>query len=264
MTLLEVTGLSKRFGGVQAVQDCSLGVDRGEVVGLIGPNGAGKSTVITLVSGFAVSDEGRVKFDDLDITRQPAHVRARHGLLRTFQLARVWGRLSVMENMLVAGSQSRRESLWRQFAAPRRQMREEALDRERAREILNEYQLLRLKDLPAEQLSGGQKRLLEFARIMMAKPRLVLLDEPSASLSPVMSERIGESILRLVGSGIAVLLVEHDLPLVEATCSRIVCMAGGRIIAEGSMESLRRNELVVEAYLGAAVEERAIAQAGLN
>jgi branched-chain amino acid transport system ATP-binding protein len=264
MSLLEVTNLSKKFGGLLAVQDCSLSVDRGEVVGLIGPNGAGKSTVITLVSGFAVADGGRVHFDDVDITRQPAHIRARHGLMRTFQLARVWGRLSVMENMLVAATQSRRESLWRQFSAPRRQLREEAVDRERAREVLNDYDLLRLKDVPAEQLSGGQKRLLEFARIIMARPRLVLLDEPSASLSPVMSERIGESILRLVASGIAVLLVEHDLPLVEATCSRIVCMAGGRIIAEGSMDSLRRNELVVEAYLGAAVEERAIAHAGLN
>jgi ABC-type branched-subunit amino acid transport system ATPase component len=264
MSLLEVTDLSKSFGGVRAVQECSFGVDRGEVVGLIGPNGAGKSTVITLVSGFTVSDGGRVRFDDVDITRQPAHVRARHGLVRTFQLARVWGRLSVMENMLIAATESRRESLWRQFTAPRRQLREEAADRERAGEVLKDYDLLRLKDLPAEQLSGGQKRLLEFARIIMARPRLVLLDEPSASLSPVMSERIGESILRLVSSGIAVLLVEHDLPLVEATCSRIVCMAGGRIIAEGSMESLRRNELVVEAYLGAAVEERAIAQAGLS
>lgn len=260
MTLLEVHGLSKRFGGVHAVEDCDFTVGEGEVVGLIGPNGAGKSTVITLVSGFAEADTGTVRFDGKDVTTQPAHVRARRGLLRTFQAARVWGRLSVMENMLVAATTPARESIWRQFTTPRRQRREEEQDRERAREILADYDLFTLRDLPAEQLSGGQKRLLEFARIVMARPSLVLLDEPSASLSPVMSERIGDSIRHLVEAGIAVLLVEHDLPLVEATCSRIICMAAGRIIAEGSMDSLRRNELVVEAYLGAAVEERALSR----
>jgi len=259
--LLEVDGLAKEFGGVHAVQDFSLSMDAGEVVGLIGPNGAGKSTVITLVAGFTRQDKGTVRFGDTDISHMPVHRRARLGLVRTFQLARVWGRLSVMENMLVAASSPPRESLWRQFTAPRAQRAEEDLDRERARGVLAEFELLRLKDEPAERLSGGQKRLLEFARIVMAQPRLVLLDEPSASLSPAMSRRIGESILHLTSLGIAVLLVEHDLSLVEDTCSRIVCMAASRVIAEGSMESLRSNELVVQAYLGAALEERDLSKA---
>ncbi len=259
--LLDVTALSKQFGGLHAVESCSFGVDAGSVVGLIGPNGAGKSTVLALVSGFVVADAGTVQFDGVDLSRRPAHVRARLGLIRTFQHAHVWERLSVMENMLVAATSPRRESIWRQFTAPRRQSAEERLDRARAREVLADFELLRLRDMQAGQLSGGQKRLLEFARIVMARPRLVLLDEPSASLSPVMSERIGTSILHLVSQGITVLLVEHDLPLVETVCSRVICMAAGRIIAEGTMESLRRNDLVVEAYLGAAIEKRATARA---
>lgn len=248
--LLEVAGLSKRFGGLQAVDDCAFNIAEREVVGLIGPNGAGKSTVISLVSGFAGADAGTIWFGGAEVTRQPAHSRARLGLIRTFQLARVWGRLSVMENMLVAAAPVDREAFWRQFASPHRNRRGEDNDRVRAREILGTFDLLRLKDLPAESLSGGQKRLLEFARILMHRPHLVLLDEPSASLSPAMSELIGDSILRLAADGIAVLLVEHDVALVERTCSRIMCMATGRVIAEGTMAELRGNEEVLRAYLG--------------
>jgi ABC-type branched-subunit amino acid transport system ATPase component len=136
--------------------------------------------------------------------------------------------------------------------------REELADRSRARQVLAEFDLLSMKDMLAGQLSGGQRRLLEFARILMARPRLVLLDEPSASLSPVMSARIADGIRQLTAAGIAVLLIEHDLQLVETTCSRILCMAAGRLIAEGSMEQLRGNELVVSAYLGAAVANAAM------
>ncbi len=250
--LLEVAGLSKRYGGLQAVDGCTFGVADREVVGLIGPNGAGKSTVISLVSGFARTDAGAIRFGATDVTRQPSYARARLGLIRTFQLARVWGRLSVMENMLVAAAPVGREAFWRQFAQSRRNRRGEDADRVRAREILQAFDLLQHKDLPAESLSGGQKRLLEFARILMYRPRLVLLDEPSASLSPAMSALIGDSILRLAADGIAVLLVEHDVALVERTCSRILCMATGQVIAEGTMAELRLNEEVLGAYLGAA------------
>jgi branched-chain amino acid transport system ATP-binding protein/branched-chain amino acid transport system permease protein len=253
MMLLQVRGLSKHYGGLQAVDDCSFGVEAGEIVGLIGPNGAGKSTVISLVSGFAQPDAGEVFFGGADVTGRPAHMRARGGLVRTFQLARVWGRLSVMENMLVAAAPVTRESLWRQFTQSRRIRAGEEQDRIQAREILQTFGLTRLKDAPADSLSGGQKRLLEFARILMYRPRLVLLDEPSASLSPDMSALIGDSILRLSSEGIAVLLVEHDVELVERTCSRILCMATGRLIAEGSMAELRASDEVVGAYLGTAV-----------
>jgi branched-chain amino acid transport system ATP-binding protein len=259
--LLEVGHLSKRFGGVHAVEDCSFGVDANEVVGLIGPNGAGKSTVINLVSGFETATQGVVVFDGVNVTRKPAHRRSNLGLLRSFQMARVWDRLTLLENLLVAASKPAREVMWRQFLPDSRLQRAELEDRSRGRDVLGEFDLLFLKDTPAGQLSGGQRRLLEFARILMARPRLVLLDEPSASLSPYMSERIADGIRRLSAAGIAVVLIEHDLPLVEATCSRILCMAAGKLIAEGSMEELRGNELVVHAYLGAAKARVAVRQA---
>jgi ABC-type branched-subunit amino acid transport system ATPase component len=250
--LLEVDHLSKTFGGVRAAQDCSFSVDAHEIVGLIGPNGAGKSTLIKVVSGFESASAGVVRFDGVNVTRKPAHRRSSLGLMRTFQMARIWDRLTLVENLLVAASTPSREVVWRQFLTVSRLRRAEQDDRVRAREVLAEFDLLSLKDMLAGQLSGGQRRLLEFARILMARPRLVLLDEPSASLSPVMSDRIGEGVKGLSRAGIAVLLIEHDLRLVEATCSRILCMAGGKLIAEGSMNELRDNEHVVRAYLGAA------------
>lgn len=254
MNLLEVNGLARHYGGVAAVSDCSFGVGEREVVGLIGPNGAGKSTVIGLVSGFIRPDRGSVVFDECDVTRLPVHKRAQRGLVRTFQLARVWNALSVMENMLVAATPPAREAFFRQFTvgSQRRQLEEES--RVRAREILESFDLLRLKNLSAGSLSGGQKRLVEFARILMFRPRLVLLDEPSASLSPAMSERIGDSIELLAAEGISVVLVEHDVDLVERVCRRVICMASGTVIAQGSMEQLRKNQDVVDAYLGGSLE----------
>jgi branched-chain amino acid transport system ATP-binding protein len=249
--LLEVRELAKTYGGVRAVTSCSLDVDRHEVVGLIGPNGAGKSTAIDLISGFARPDHGRVLLGGQDVTRKPVHVRANHGLVRSFQLAHVWGRLSVLENLLVAATLAPNELVWRQFLARRAISRQELQDRLRAREVLAAFDLLNLKDKPADELSGGQQRLLEFARIVMRQPKVVLLDEPSASLSPAMTERIGESIVTLASMDIAVLLIEHDLPLVDAVTSRVFCMAAGTVVAEGTMSELRRNAAVLEAYLGA-------------
>lgn len=254
MSLLGVNGLARHYGGVAAVSDCSFQVSEREVLGLIGPNGAGKSTVIGLVSGFIRPDRGAVVFDGADVTRMPVHKRAQRGLVRTFQLARVWNALSVMENMLVAATPPAREAFLRQFLPDRRRRDLEEADRARARRVLGSFDLLRLKDMPAGSLSGGQKRLVEFARILMFRPRLVLLDEPSASLSPAMSAKIGDSIELLASEGISVVLVEHDVDLVERVCSRIVCMASGTVIAEGSMEELRRNQDVVEAYLGGSLE----------
>ncbi len=249
--LLEVSELSKTYGGVRAVTSCSLTVDRHEVVGLIGPNGAGKSTAVDLISGFAKPDSGRCALNGVDVTRMPVYARANRGLVRSFQLAHVWGRLSVLENLLVAGAPATSEAVWRQYLGWRGISRREQQDRIRAREILADFELLKLKDSPADELSGGQQRLLEFARIVMRQPHVILLDEPSASLSPAMTERIGKSILTLADRDIAVLLIEHDLPLVDAVTSRVFCMAAGTVVAEGTMSELRRNPAVLEAYLGA-------------
>jgi ABC-type branched-subunit amino acid transport system ATPase component len=249
--ILEVEHVSKRFGGVPAVDDCSFGVQEGQVVGVIGPNGAGKSTLLELLAGFQSSTSGSIRFKSRDTTRLPAHAVASLGIIRTFQLARVWGRLTVMENLLVAGSQPQREQLWRTFFTPGRLTAAEQRDRVRARQLLTTFDLLTLKDSPAERLSGGQRRLLEFARILMARAEMVLLDEPSASLSPVMTALVIQGIKQLASGGVTVLLIEHDMGLVEDLCDRILVMSAGKLIADGSMNEHRANKLVIDAYLGA-------------
>jgi ABC-type branched-subunit amino acid transport system ATPase component len=248
--LLEVEGVTKAFGGVPALVACSIAVDSAEPVGLIGPNGAGKSTLIEVISGFQTAAAGRIRVGGVDISGLSPHVVASHGLLRTFQLARVWGRLTVLENLLVVGSETKHETVWQALLSSRKLRTYEGRQRERARQILAEFDLIKHKDAPAERLSGGQKRILEFARIMMANPKIVLLDEPSASLSPEMSSRIGEGIRRMSAAGMAVLLVEHDLGLVESVANRVVVMAAGQVVAEGSLAQLRTNPIVVNAYLG--------------
>ena len=247
---------SKSFDGVSVLRDVSLKIDGGQPIGLIGPNGAGKSTLIDIVTGFQKPTSGRVNCIGRDVTGWPPHAVARLGLARTFQLARVWSRLTVMENMLVAAAPPSRAQIWRALMPAAGWRADEAHDRLRAREVLAEFQLLDLKDAPAERLSGGQRRLLEFGRIVMARPGIVFLDEPSAGLSPVMVERISEAMKRLSAAGISIVLVEHNLPLVANTCERICVLAGGTLIAVGSMSELRQNDLVIEAYLGSALDAR--------
>jgi ABC-type branched-subunit amino acid transport system ATPase component len=245
-----VSKLAKRFGGVRAVGDCTLSVDEGMILGLIGPNGAGKSTALGLISGFLQPDGGSVIFGGQPIQGWPGYRVSRAGLLRTFQSPREWAGLTVMDNMLIAAPQHGRNAIWRALLTRRALASDEAADRARAREVLDEFNLVRLRDEYAGNLSGGQKRLLEFARISMARPRMVLLDEPLAGVNPVLSRRIGEAIARLRAGGVTVLLVEHNLPFVERACDSIVVMAEGACIARGSLAELRADRRVVDAYLG--------------
>jgi ABC-type branched-subunit amino acid transport system ATPase component len=248
--LLDVAGLCKSFGGVQAVRNCNLTVAEGTIVGLIGPNGAGKSTTIDLISGFKRPDAGTIRFAGQEIQGQPPHRVSRLGLMRTFQTAREWPRLTVMDNMLLAAPVNGREAVWRALLTPRRLRRAEDEDRVTARALLREFGLLALKDEYAGNLSGGQKRLLEFARIMFARPRMVVLDEPMAGVNPVLATSMCEAMAALTAEGITVLMVEHNLPFVERVCPRTIVMAEGACIAEGSMETLRGHAAVVDAYLG--------------
>jgi ABC-type branched-subunit amino acid transport system ATPase component len=249
--LLEVRGLAKSFGGVHAVVDCTLSVAANSVVGLIGPNGAGKSTVIDVISGFREPDAGVIRFDGREIQGWAAHRVSSRGLMRTFQSAREWKALTVMENMLAAARQDGRDALWRALTARRRLAAAEESDRVRARELLERFGLIDLKDEFAGNLSGGQKRLLEFARIVMADARMVLLDEPLAGVNPVLQTNILQAVLGLRQSGIACLLIEHNLTWIERACQDgVYVMALGRTIASGSMEELRANPAVVDAYLG--------------
>jgi branched-chain amino acid transport system permease protein len=247
---LRVSNVVRAFGGVRAVDGASFEVRRGSLTGLIGPNGAGKSTMINLISGFDAPDSGVIEFDGKRIDGKPAHAVARLGLMRSFQTPREWGGLTVMDNMLLSAPVEGRDAIWRGLLTARRLRTAENADRVRARELLDAVGLLRLKDEPAGNLSGGQKRLLEFARLAAATPRLVLLDEPQAGVNPVLRERMGDLILAMVEADITVLMVEHNLPFLERLCGHVIVMALGQTIASGSMAELRANRDVVDAYLG--------------
>ncbi len=248
--LLEVQVVSKSFGGVQAVNNCSFVVQQGALTGLIGPNGAGKSTTVDLISGFQAADSGKIVFDGREIQHLPSHAISQLGLIRTFQTPREWKHLTTLENVLVASPDHSQERLWRSLFARRQIQAAEHRDRARARELLEEFGLFNVRNELAGNLSGGQKRLLEFARIAMARPRMVLLDEPQSGVNPVLGERMGEAIRRMVSDGITVLMIEHHLNFVERVCDIVHVMSLGQCIATGTMAELRRDEAVIDAYLG--------------
>jgi branched-chain amino acid transport system permease protein len=249
--ILVVEGLSKHFGGVAAVDQCSFRVPMGQVTGLIGPNGAGKSTAIDLISGFKLPDAGTVTFNGVNVTGLPPHRISRLGLIRTFQTPREWPGLTVLENVLLAKYEPHQETLLRSLIGPGlgRHTIAEA-DLLSAREIMTEFGLSDLANERAGNLSGGQKRLVEFARIRMAQPKLVILDEPMGGVNPVLGERMAAAIAGFVTSGTSVVVVEHNLPFIERVAHQVVVMAQGAVIASGPFESLRANQSVIDAYLG--------------
>jgi branched-chain amino acid transport system ATP-binding protein len=225
-------------------------VATGSVVGLIGPNGAGKSTTIDMVSGFARPDGGSVRFDGHEVANHAPHRISRLGLIRTFQAPREWGSLTVLDNVMLGLRAFARESILRNLFAARRVRRGEREDRLRVEEILEQFNLGHLRDERAETLSGGQKRLVEFARVAAAEPRLVILDEPMGGVNPVLGERMSQAIKQFVGRGSTVMIVEHNMRFIEETCDEVVVMDLGRVIAQGHYSSLRDDERVVTAYLG--------------
>jgi branched-chain amino acid transport system ATP-binding protein len=252
---LEVRGLSKHFGGVYAVDRCSFQAPKGQVTGLIGPNGAGKSTAIDLISGFKLPDSGTVLFKGRALEGLDPHDISRLGLIRTFQSPREWPGLTVLENVVMARWDAGRESFLRGVIGLGHTQRERSTaELVRAREILDEFGLLGLRNERAGNLSGGQKRLVEFARIRMAQPELVILDEPMGGVNPVLGERMALAIEAFVASGTSVIVVEHNLPFIERVTQHVIVMALGTVIAEGPFESLRSNQDVVDAYLGEMVQ----------
>lgn len=248
--VLEVSKLKKTFGGVVAVQDCSLTLRRYEVTGLIGPNGAGKSTVLDLLSAVERSDEGRVLLRGRNIGRASTEARAHLGLVRTFQDPRVWPRLTVLENVLVVGDAQTGFSGWSVILRHRKAMARQNSHIRRAVEVLEAVELRHMMDRRAGELSGGQARLLAFARLAMANPAVILLDEPLAGINPVLAERLMDLIREMASKGAAVLLVEHNLAAVERTCDVVYVMSEGSVIGMGTMEELRHSQDVVDAYLG--------------
>lgn len=250
--ILEVQALIKSFGGVKAVNDCTFSVAAGSVVGLIGPNGAGKSTTIDMVSGFGRPDSGLVRFDDQEVVNRAPHLISRLGLIRTFQAPREWGSLTVLDNVMLGMRAFGRESIIRNLLTGRRVRRGEQADRVRVEEILERFNLSSLTYARAETLSGGQKRLVEFARVAAAEPRLVILDEPMGGVNPVLGERMSQAIKSFVAHGSTVVIVEHNMKFIEETCDEVVVMDLGHVIAQGHYSSLRDDERVVSAYLGSA------------
>jgi ABC-type branched-subunit amino acid transport system ATPase component len=252
--LLEVRGLAKSFGGVHAVVDCTLRVLPNTVVGLIGPNGAGKSTAIDLISGFRPPDAGTIVFDGREIQGWNAHRVAGNGLVRTFQTAREWKNLTVMDNMLAAAPMRGMDAMWRAFASRGQLRRFGEANRAQARGLLEQFGLTKLTDDFAGTLSGGQKRLLEFARIVMSGARMVILDEPLAGVNPVLHITMLEAVQALRERNITCLVVEHNLSWIERACGEVFVMALGSTIGHGSMPSLRRDPAVIDAYLGEVAE----------
>jgi branched-chain amino acid transport system ATP-binding protein len=250
--MLEVEGVVKRFGGVPAVDGATLAVEQGSITALIGPNGAGKSSLFNLLTGFLRPERGQVRLEGRRIDRLPPHRIAQRGLVRTFQTARALTRMSVLENMLLAAPDQPGERLWRVVATPRAVRRREREIEVRARELLELVRLDRLADDYAGTLSGGQRKLLDFGRVLMAEPRVVLLDEPLAGVNPTLGAQLLEHVAWLRAErGLTFLIVEHDLEAVLGASDTVAVMNAGRVIASGPPEHVRADPAVVDAYLGA-------------
>ncbi len=250
--LLTVTGVTKRFGGVEALAGCTLAVGEGSITGLIGPNGAGKTTLFNVISGLTRADAGQIRLGADRLDGLPAHAIARRGVGRTFQIPRPLGRMTVLENVVVYAHDQPGEALARVFAAPGRTRAAERRARARAEAILESVDLLPLAAAPAATLSGGQKKLLELARVLMGDPRVILLDEPGAGVNPTLMRSLVERIRALRDAGRTFLLIEHDMDLVTELCDPVIVMAEGRTLLEGPFSEVRHDPRVLEAYLGKA------------
>jgi ABC-type branched-subunit amino acid transport system ATPase component len=239
---LQVEALRKAFGAVRAVDNCSFSVEANTITALIGPNGSGKTTVFNLVTGYVKPDSGRVRFDGRDVTGKDPGRMYRRGLSRTFQQARIFPQLTVRENLVVARGYS-----WRELFARRSSL----ADQQRAAELLEEFGMMHVADLFASELSYGQRKLLEFASVLVSEPSLVLLDEPTAGVNPVMIETMERHIRERHEAGITFLIVEHDMQFVMRLCDPVVVMDRGSPIFAGSPDQVQTNPSVLDAYLGA-------------
>lgn len=241
--LLEARHASKSFGGVHALTNCSIRIEKGGMTGLIGPNGSGKTTLFNVITGYETLDEGEILFEGKPIQDATPDKIFALGVGRTFQLTRIFGRLTVLENMHVAAQRQGFRSLFGRWSSSKEQRR--------AIELLEFVGLLRLKDEPAGNLSYGQKKLLEFAYILVAEPQVILLDEPAGGVNPTMINYLADRIRELNREGVTFFIVEHNMEFVMSLCDRVMVMDHGQTITTGTPEEVRNNPAVLEAYLGA-------------
>ncbi|WP_199432791.1 ABC transporter ATP-binding protein [Qaidamihabitans albus] len=247
--LLVVDGVTRAFGGLTAVHVDNLEVQRGAITGLIGPNGAGKTTLFNVLSGFDRADHGHWTFDGRDITGRAAHRVARQGLVRTFQLTKTLSKLTVLENMKLAATGQRGERMALSLLPPLWRGQEKDIVR-RADELLERFRLSHMREEYAGTLSGGQRKLLEMARALMVRPKMIMLDEPMAGVNPALTQSLLGHITDLRDEGMTVCFVEHDMDVVMGISDWVVCMAEGSVVAEGPPQAVGKNPAVIDAYLG--------------
>ena len=249
--MLRVENLSKSFGGINAVQDCSLSVEKGTITGLIGPNGAGKTTLFNLMTGFHEPDSGRVYFKEEDITDLEPHEIFERNLFRTFQITREIQEMTVLENLMLIPRRQTGESLWNAWFNRNLVSREEDGHKETALEVLDFLEMEDRKYDLAKNLPGGEKKLLDLGRMMMAEPEMVLLDEPGSGVPPSLQNKVNNHVREISKErGITFLVVEHDMNIIMDLCDPIIVLVDGKKLTEGGPEEVRNDEQVIEAYLG--------------
>lgn len=248
--MLEVRSVSKHFGGAEVVSDVSLTVEPGAIAGLIGPNGAGKTTLFNLIAGSFKPSSGDILLEGAAITTEAAHRRLKRGLGRTFQIPKLFAEMTLLENMLAAAQGQLGESLFANWLTPSRVAAQERANADKAMAHLDFLGLARLAREPARVLSGGQRKLLELGRVLMADPRIILLDEPGAGVNPALLDTIIDRVIEINRRGITFLIIEHNMDLVARLCGHVFVLAAGRMLFEGTPAEVVRNPQVIDAYLG--------------
>jgi branched-chain amino acid transport system ATP-binding protein len=255
--MIKVENLVKTFGGFRAVDGASLHIPKGSITGLVGPNGAGKTTLFNVVAGVHTPTSGRVIMDGEDITGLPPHELFHKGLLRTFQIAHEFSSMTVRENLMMVPEGQSGETLWNAWFARARVAQEERDLLKKADEVLDFLTIDHLKDEKAGNLSGGQKKLLELGRTMMVDAKIVFLDEVGAGVNRTLLNTIGDAILRLNRErGYTFCMIEHDMDFIGRLCDPVIVMAEGKVLAEGTIDQIKANDQVIEAYLGTGLKNK--------
>ncbi len=255
--MIEVQNLHRHFGAFRAVDGATLRIETGSITGLIGPNGAGKTTLFNVIAGRLPPTSGRVIMDGADITGMPPHDLFQKGLLRTFQIAHEFGSMTVRENLMMVPSGQSGESLWNACFRRGAVAQEERALAEKADEVLDFLTISHLADQQAANISGGQKKLLELGRTMMVDAKIVFLDEVGAGVNRTLLNTIGDAIIRLNKErGYTFCVIEHDMDFIARLCDPVICMAEGRVLAQGSVDEIKNNERVIEAYLGTGLKNK--------